>query len=53
MTRAELGRLYRLGPLAWRWELTPSMLGHPPVLHFELQLNLVLIILTLVISREL
>lgn len=48
----ELGRLYRIGPLYWRYTVTQGFWS-PPVLHFELQLSLRRLAVTLVISREL
>jgi hypothetical protein len=48
----ELGRLYRLGPLYWRYSITQGFWS-PPVLHYELQLNLRWVAVTVVISRYL
>jgi hypothetical protein len=50
----QYGRLYKVGPIAWRWELSiPPVFWVPPILHFELQLNLYVGLVTVVYSREL
>jgi hypothetical protein len=47
-----LGKVHRLGPLSWRWEVTQGM-WTPPIMHFELQLKWRRVCMTVVISREL
>ncbi len=46
------GKLYQLGPLSFRYDLTSS-LYLAPVLHWQLQFAAGCVCITLVVSREL